>query len=193
MANALSLTAPAWHTVGFNTPGSSPVPMFRAHAWALAAAHNHGARFTVTSADRRDDVIESFNRRYGTHLHGQAFLFAHQDEPGYFPANPPDRSSHTLRSDGNPVYRTPAGGQLPAYFLGVDAVDDGESNDCARLVGHLQELGFRVARPYPGSAEAHHLVFTRPFAQHAWAVLLRQAARHHSRGWRYAIERRGVR
>ena len=193
MANALSLTAPAWHTIGWNTPGSRPVPMFRAHAWALQAAHNRGARFTVTSADRRDAVLARHNRQFGTHLHGQQYLYDHQHEPGFFAANPPSRTSHCLFSDGNAVYRTAAGGLLPAYMLGIDAVDDGSLNDCTRLVEHLRELGIHAERPYPGSGEAHHFVIDQPFAQRAWTVLLRQRARHHSRAWRDSVERRGVR
>ena len=57
MAGALVLFAPPWHTVGWNTPGSPPVPIFRAHALAFEAAHNAGARFALVSGDRRDSVL----------------------------------------------------------------------------------------------------------------------------------------
>ncbi len=193
MANALSLTAPAYHTVGFNTPGGQPIPMFRAHAWALQAAHNHGARFTITSADRRDDVLARHNKRYGTNLHGQGYLFANQHRPGFYPANPPTRSSHCLYSDGSAVYHAPPGTRIPAYMLGIDAVDDGSANDCTRLVEHLRELGIKAVRPYPGSSEAHHFVIAEQFAKRAWTVLLQQRSREHSRAWRRTIELRGMR
>lgn len=183
MAGALALFAPPWHTVGWNTPGSSPVPIFRAHALAFQAAHNAGARFTLVSGDRRDAVLAKFNAEHGTNLHGQQYLYDHQGQPGFYPANPPGRTSHCLFSDGNPVYRTPAGGHLPSYMLGIDAVDDGKENDCSHLVGVLNSLGIHAVRPYPGSAEAHHLVIDRPFASRARYVLIKQAARHHSRAW----------
>lgn len=192
MAAPLSLLAPAWHTVPYAFPGDSPVPVFRAHAWAFEAARHHGAAFALISADRRDAVLAAFNREHGTNLHGQQYLFDHQHEPGFYPANPPGRTSHCLRSDGNPVYRTLAGGRLPAYMLGIDAVDRGKQNDCTHLVQVLNELGIPAVRPYPGSGEAHHLVVTRPFAHTAWAALARQASKHHSKAWLRGVLRHGV-
>jgi hypothetical protein len=193
MAAATNLLAPAWHTVPYNAPGYRPVPMFRAHAWALEAARHKGANFEIFSADRRDSVLAWFNPRFGTNLHGQQYLYDHQHQPGFYPANPPDETSHCLRSDGNSVYRTVARGHLPAYMLGIDAVDAGKTNDCSHLVAVLNELGILAVRPYPGGGEAHHFVIVRPFAHSAWAVLVKEASKHHSRAWVREIHRHGVR
>jgi lysozyme len=156
-------TLPLWEPVAYHD-----IPMFRSLALALDHAQQQGARFAIFSADRRDLVLAKFNKRYGTHLHGQGYLFVHQHEPGFFPANPPDESSHCLFSDGNPAYRTrgriiPARGRLPRYFLGIDAADEGagaKPNDCSMLIGHLERLGYHVTRPYHSGSEAHHFVFT---------------------------------
>jgi len=193
MAAPTSLLAPAWHVVPYNAPGFSPVPVFRAHAWMLEVARHHGAGFELTSGDRRASTIERFNAVHGTNLHSQQYLVDHQHDAGFFPADPVDETSHCLHSDGNPVYRTPAGRPIPAYMLGVDAVDRGKQNDCSHLVAVLQELGFRAVRPYPGSGEAHHFVVTEPFARLAWNLLVKEAAKHHSPAWLREIKRHGVR
>lgn len=150
---------PLWHTVAFHD-----VPMFRALALALDHAQDHGAQFAVFSADRRDNVLRRFNAAHGTNLHGQKYLYDHQHERGFYPANPPGKTSHCLRSDGNPAYRVdhrviPPGGALPKYMLGIDVVDHGSANDCSRLVGILEHLGYHVTRPYHTGSEAHHMCF----------------------------------
>jgi lysozyme len=163
---------PLWQTCSYRN-----VPMFRALALALDHAAAAGARFAVFSADRRDPVLATFNKLHGTELHGQQYLWDHQREPGFFPANPPGKTSHCLCSDGNPAYRVgtrliPAGGRLPRYFLGIDAVDTGAGarpNDCSRLIATLERLGYHVTRPYHSGAEAHHFSFTSdptPVLQH---------------------------
>ncbi len=156
-------TGPLWATVSYHD-----VPMFRALALALDHAQEDGAQFAIWSADRRDDVLTVFNTQNGTNLHGQQFLFDHQKDPGFFPANRPDTSSHCLFADGNPAYRVgakliPVGGALPKFFLGIDASDLGpgaKPNDCSILIGHLERLGYHVTRPYHSGAEAHHFVFS---------------------------------
>lgn len=156
-------TLPLWQTCAYQS-----VPIFRALALALDHAAEDGARFAVLSADRRDSVLARFNRLHGTHLHGQQYLYDHQHDPGFFPANRPGTTSHCLCADGNPAYRVgsrliPAGGRLPRWFLGIDAVDTGagaKANDCSMLVGHLERLGYHVTRPYHSGAEAHHFSFT---------------------------------
>lgn len=168
---------PMWHTCSTN-PVVGRVPIYRALALALEHAHEHGARYTVYSSDRRDSKLRAFNREHGTNLHGQAYLYEHQGQPGFYPANPPGRTSHCLRSDGNPAYRArgrviPAGGVLPNYMLGIDAVDDGSVNDCSRLIGVLEHLGYHVTRPYHTGSEAHHFIFTSspiPVLK-AWSVI----------------------
>jgi lysozyme len=154
---------PLWQTVAYHD-----VPMFRALALALDHAQEQGACFAILSADRRDAVLAKFNKEHGTHLHGQGFLFEHQHDPGFFPANRPGTTSHCLFADGNPAYRVngrivPVGGKLPNYFLGIDACDEGpgaRANDCSRLIGHLERLGYHVTRPYHTGSEAHHFSFT---------------------------------
>jgi len=154
---------PLWETVPYHD-----VPMFRVLALALDHAQEKGAAFQIASADRRDAVLAKFNKRYGTNLHGQAYLVAHQNDPGFFPANPPNQTSHCLFSDGSPAYRVrgrvlPARARLPRYFLGIDATDEGpgaKTNDCSMLIGHLERLGYQVTRPYHTGSEAHHFVFT---------------------------------
>lgn len=159
--NQANRDLPMDHTVAFHD-----VPMFRMLAMALHHAERHGAAFYVNSADRRDAVLKRFNAKYGTNLHGQAYLYANQGKPGFFPANPPNMTSHCLFSDGNPAYRVgdqliPAGGVLPDWMLGIDANDvGGIPNDCSRLVASLERLGYHVTRPYHSGAEAHHFVFT---------------------------------
>jgi lysozyme len=156
-------TLPLWETSAYQN-----VPMFRALALALDHAREAGARFTVLSADRRDPVLAKFNKQHGTNLHGQQFLYDHQRDPGFFPANRPGTTSHCLFADGNPAYRVgakilPVGGKLPRYFLGIDATDSGpgcKPNDCSMLIGTLEKLGYFVTRPYHSGSEAHHFSFT---------------------------------
>jgi lysozyme len=163
---------PLWETCAFQN-----VPLFRALALALAHAGETGARFTVLSADRRDPVLAKFNKQHGTNLHGQQYLYDHQRDPGFFPANRPGTTSHCLFADGSPAYRVgakvlPVGGKLPRYFLGIDACDTGpgcKPNDCSTLIGMLERLGYHVTRPYHSGSEAHHFSFTSdptPVLQH---------------------------
>ena len=179
------LNAAAWQTIGWNTPGADPVPMFRAHAWALQAAYDRGARFVVTSADRREGVAE----RYGKS--SQAKLYRMYLAGTGYPANPPGRSSHELRSDGSAVYRQPAGAPISRRLLGIDAVDDGAENSCDNLIATLRHLGICAVKPYSSTAEAHHFVMTNVFEKTAWSALLRSRAKGHSRRWIDVVKRKG--
>jgi lysozyme len=165
-------TLPLWETCAFDK-----VPIFRALALALDHAREAGAKFTILSADRRDPVLAKFNKQNGTNLHGQGYLYAHQHDPGFYPANSPATTSHCLFADGNPAYRVgtkvvPAGGRLPRFYLGIDACDTGagcKSNDCSMLIATLERLGYHVTRPYHSGSEAHHFSFTSdptPVLQH---------------------------
>src|SRR4051812_8332983 len=98
--NGDNRTLPLWETCSYEN-----VPIFRALALALDHAAEDGASFAGLSADRRDPVLAKFNRLHGTHLHGQQFLFDHQHDPGFFPANRPGTTSHCLFADGNAAYR----------------------------------------------------------------------------------------
>lgn len=188
MAPALSLTAPANHVVGWNTPGSSPVPMWRCQAWALEAAHNAGARFTVISAIRTDSVIRAHNKRYGTNLHGQQYLYDNQNRPGFFPANPPSKTSHCGFQDGSPSYPHP-GRSLPKIKWGLDIVDDGTENSAANTVRVLNRIGIKAALAYPGSAAEGHHAIVLSGATRVRLVLFRQAAKHHSSKWASIVKR----
>lgn len=154
--NPLSILNPAYHIVNFYG-----VPIYRAQAWALLDAELHGQRFTVTSGDRRPATIAEFNRKYGTHLHDQAYLYWGYEKglPGFLPANPPTRGTHLLLGDG--VVGS-VGEHLAPYRLGIDVVSAGRSNDCAPLVAWLNTHGYHCYRPYPSSAEAHHMNFSYP-------------------------------
>ena len=179
------LNAKAWQTVGWNTPGADPVPMFRAHAWALQAAHDRGARFVVTSADRRKGVAEQYGKS------SQAALYAaFQNGTGY-PANPPGRSSHELFSDGTAIYRQPAGAPISRRLLGIDAVDDGASNSCDHLLAVLNSFGVKAVKPYSSGAEAHHFVIANVFERLAWNALVISTAKHHSRRWLQIVRGKG--
>jgi hypothetical protein len=80
------------HTVTFDG-----VPMFKGLALALQDARQHGAKFTVTSADRRKGVAEKYGKKSQWWLY-MAYWVWHLK--GANPANHPGQSSHELRSDG---------------------------------------------------------------------------------------------
>lgn len=156
------------HTVSYRN-----VPMARGLAFAFHHISLHGGPVRIYSADRRDKVIAEHNREFGTSLHGQQWLIdAYRRDPVHFaPANPVDRTSHCLRSDGNPAYRDSrgrliaAGGRLPWYELGVDLEDidhDGKvGNDVNQFLAAAHRLGYPFVRPYASGAEGHHVVLTR--------------------------------
>ena len=162
----LGIHLPAWHTVTLDG-----VPLFRAQAWALLDYRVHGGHLQINSADRRDWVIKKF----APYLHGQQYLYDHQHDPGFFPANPPNRTSHCLFSDGNPAYRRPPGASLPKYMLGIDAVNH-PGGDASYIVAWLNAHGYHAVRPYPTTSERHHLIFTQSPANHARARLGRWIA-----------------
>lgn len=140
------------------------IPMPRALAWALHDYELHGGHLLVYSADRRDSVIKAFNKKYGTDLLSQKYLWEHQHDPGFFPANPPGFSSHELRSDGIPFYGK-RGEPIPWWKLGIDAVNV-PGGDAARVVTWLNAHGYGARRPYTSRKERHHFSFTRsPRAQ----------------------------
>lgn len=159
----LELHLDPWDTVVF-----FGAPMFRAQAWALWDYHYVGGHpLIVNSADRRDAIL----KKYAPSKKGQQYLFdtynrlarqygvAGAQARGFFPANPPSRTSHCLFSDGNPVYRVPAGRSIPKYMLGVDATDR-PGGDAAGIVGWLNSHGYHAVRPYNTNSERHHLVLT---------------------------------
>lgn len=167
-------------------------PLWRMQAWALEAAHTLGARFTVASGIRDDRILATFNRTYGTHHLGQEFLFSHQHEAGFFPANPPTRTSHAGWQDGSQFY--PAiGHRLPNVKWGIDAEDDGSANDASKLVWFLNRAGVHAAKAYPGSAaENHHIVILASNRQ-CWNALFNMQRKHHDKHWAQQVLREAPR
>lgn len=128
------------------------VPTMRGLALLLSHARRNG-EWTggLNSSDRRKGVAE----RYGHQSQAQLYDGWIHRRPGYLPANPPGFSSHELRSDGNPVFRTTRGGALPWYMLGLDVTDD------QGLVSALHRLGIDARHPYSSGSEAHHINILR--------------------------------
>lgn len=190
-AQAISLKGHPFAVVPYNTPGAEPRPLFRCQAWALEVCHNHGARFVVTSGIRVQHIVDEFNKTYGTNLHGQQYLYDHQNDPGFFPANPPWVGSHCGFADGSKYYPN-RGSKLKKIKFGIDLIDDGTANEASSTVRHGNEAGISMALAYPGSAaEAHHVVILSS-ATRCWWQLYRQARSHHSKQWAHDTrDRRG--
>jgi hypothetical protein len=166
--NPLSITNPAYHTVLFDG-----VPVWRAQAWALLDARYHGQKIIIDSAIRDDKILAQWkNHGLRPGLHGQQYLYDHQRDPGFFPANPPNATSHAGFSDGNPAYKTakgvhiPYGNKLELYQWGIDAVDK-PGGDSASLVAWFNAHGYGAIRPYPTNSERHHFTFTKSPAVNA--------------------------
>lgn len=134
------------------------VPMYRHQAWALFDYEHAGNRLIVNSANRDDGVLRRFNKKYHTNLHSQQYLYDHQHQPGFFPANPPWLTSHAGHSDGNWVYG-PAGGRLPRWKWGIDAVTS-PGGDASHIVAWLNRHHYKAVRPYNTPSERHHFSFT---------------------------------
>lgn len=89
--------------------------------------------------------------------HTQQYLYDHQNQPGFNPANPPGFSTHELHSDGV-AYRIPRGLRLPFYWMiGID-IDDADVDEARRVaLNH----GWLLVQPYPSGSEHHHVNFVR--------------------------------
>lgn len=88
--------------------------------------------------------------------HDQEFLFEHQNEPGFNPANPPGRSTHELRSDGV-AYAGPPGRRLKWWQVGIDT-DNPEA-----FIRAANRHGWHAHITYPSNPrEHHHVNLTRP-------------------------------
>lgn len=115
--------------------------------------------FTVISGDRRAGVAERFGHS------SQAYLWLHQNDPGFNPANPPGTSTHEYRNGGTsklapgfvggPAYpKVPTGKLLPPHELGLDLA----SNDQASAFCHeTAKVGLHFFQPYPTGSELHHI------------------------------------
>lgn len=136
------------------------VPLFRAQAWALLDYELHSGRpLQINSVIRDDKILRDFNRKYHTNLHSQQYLYDHQHDPGFFPANPPWLTSHAGHSDGNRYYGPPRA-RLPRWKWGIDAVNE-PGGDAAHIVAWLMGHGYKAVRPYtpPSENERHHFSF----------------------------------
>lgn len=145
------------------------VPMARGLALMLEDARDHGARFTVQAADRREGVAEAHGKK------SQAMLRRCYERklatgrcPGECggdcnPANRPGTSSHELRSDGSSVFASrgfSVGERLPWFMLGIDAWDRGDDDGGGvdDLVRVLRRLGYAAVETYRGQAgERQHM------------------------------------
>lgn len=97
------------------------------------------------------------------HRHGkstQAELYELFREGKGFPANPPGRSEHELRSDG--VGKAgPPGRVLPDWQVGVDSgTNTAASRDA--ITQAAAHFGWEVAHNYSSGVEAHHWSFKWP-------------------------------
>ena len=153
------LRAPKLHTRTIPLDGT---PIFWGLAKPLVRARERGWGGRLTSADRRAGIPERFGKMsqaslFSCFTRSKAMGRCPSDCSGNCnPANPPGFSSHELRSDGSRGFPGKArGAKLKWFELGID-VDDSDG-----LLKHLQALGYKVHRTYPGSTtEAHHLNFT---------------------------------
>lgn len=116
-------------------------------------------QFTVISGDRRAGVAERFGHS------SQKFLFLHQNDPGFNPANPPLTSTHEYRNGGqNPHYpgfvgtpafpRMPLGAHLTPHQLGIDMASNEEATAFCKAT---ERVGLRFFQPYPTGSELHHV------------------------------------
>jgi hypothetical protein len=123
-------------------------PTMRGLAILLKHARRHGWQGTLVSSDRREGVAE----RYGKMSQAQLYRLFQRGRGN--PANPPGKSSHELRSDGNRVFRTPAGQPLEWWQMGMDV------GAPASLVYELGGMGVKARQPYSSPSEAHHVNLT---------------------------------
>lgn len=116
-------------------------------------------QFTVISGDRRAGVAERFGHS------SQEYLFEHQNDPGFNPANPPLTSTHEYRNGGeNPRYpgyvgtpafpNMPIGAHLAPQQLGLDLASNDEASEFCR---ELAKVGLVFFQPYQSGSELHHV------------------------------------
>jgi hypothetical protein len=128
------------------------------------------AKATVNSIYRGQDAAHILHR-HGKHTQ-QELWDMYQRGQGY-PANPPGRSTHELKSDGV-AYRVPAGRDLKWWQQGFDVNDQDVQNVINQAAWH----GWALYRPYSTGSEYHHLNFARrPWpTRHTLARIIRLRA-----------------
>lgn len=103
------------------------------------------------------------------HAHGkrtQAEI--HRDLPNI--SNPPGRSQHECRSDGN-ANPGPVGRHLHEWEVGVDSGDNDAASK-ARVEAAAAHYGWKVRHPYSRGVEGHHWCFARqPHPHSMWQRL----------------------
>lgn len=126
----------------------------------------HVVEFTVISGDRRAGVAERFGHD------SQLYLFEHQNDPGFNPANPPLTSSHEYRNGGEnrsyPGYvggpafpRIATGEKLKPQQLGLDLASNEQASEFCHAV---DKVGLEFFQPYDSGSELHHICCRMPMA-----------------------------
>lgn len=175
---------PMTHVVSYH----GVVPLERGLCYVLYLVGKHWPDFEhnphwVLSASRDIDDVQAHNREFHTDLHSQQQLIdLHNADPeDNPPANPVDQTSHCLRSDGKPVYRTPeghragAGSKIAWYQRGIDFETAEIAHDFCRRAGSLQ---LAAVQPYDQLSEKHHVVL----AHSPIRVLIARNVIHPNRG-----------
>jgi hypothetical protein len=115
--------------------------------------------FTVISGDRRAGVAEKFGHD------SQLYLFEHQNDPGFNPANPPLTSSHEYKNGGsNPRFPGYVGGPaFPRIKLGAKlkpqqlGIDLGSNEEASRFCSEVKHVDLEFFQPYNTGSELHHV------------------------------------
>lgn len=136
------------------------VPMHRGIAFTIDHIEDHGGRVDIFSACRKDAVIKEHNAQFGTHLSGQQFLYDHQNQPGFNPANPVTQTSHCGFADAvtGRIFGVRPGAELPWYGEGVDLSDRGKVEDVSNFLAVAHHLGYSFRQPYNSGSERHHVI-----------------------------------
>lgn len=143
------------------------VPMPRANAFVINHIEEHGAKVAIYSCDRTVAAIAAHNKQFGTNLHAQQYLYDHQNEPGFNPANSPSTTSHCYFADGNPHYASSAGrvyasgARIPWFMVGTDLDDYGKNEYVVHFLATAHGLGYPYVQPYASGSERHHVVLTK--------------------------------
>lgn len=115
---------------------------------------------TVNSIYRGDDA-RLILHAHGKHTQSEVIRLHERGVPGFGPANPVNRSTHCLFSDGV-AYRAAPGSRLQDWQQGID-VNDG---DVPRMIELARHYGWALRQPYNSGSERHHLNFAaRPRAR----------------------------
>lgn len=128
------------------------VPMTVAHKLVLIDCAKHGWHGVAVSCDRRDNPHTTrLLHRLGLHTQEEIIQLHAEGVAGYGPADPVRLSSHCQYSDGVSYPDIEPGRHLPHdWMLGLDV------SEWDALLRVAKRLGYVLAQPYSGSAEAHH-------------------------------------